>query len=531
MTLIPENDIVNKYLLNVNMPRDASVPLEVYIAFPATITDVEIREQVKKQWLNGNDKQYAAMQLLLNKEISAIFRPTGVLIDWQHISILIYTPSGLTVYLSPSQLRLLGVTIEEQLSNLNDYLFITINTQEDALVATELVPLRGKVEVDVAKEILEKTEMTYIDLIVTGLGYNATPEIKRLFLPRIVSWFKGFDGKPMHIAQFTLPETAKTHWAIRNETLFNWRYIPEPPTLARLVLDARQGILGEVFLRNGIVFDEFDKWTLETGDRRMTFDAILTGMEQGKWTRGVSALGVRAPDIARLIPIVFFGNLGDFAKLYGVMQYCTRAWFTEIFSRRLTHDISALADRIAVIDCCFTKISVMDALNNKVLPDSILRGIVSAIQSNVKEEHGSHLKGRLRRHSDNLYAILKNFMKMTPEDADAIVAGVFEFDRQLPHKAKENGVPPQRDFTQLKGTLQQLPQLTIPQVQLHIQEIVNEQEKTVGMAERAYILKVLNTQYGVKLDQYHEALNAMLKDGTLFEPKEGYIKFSEIKKL
>jgi hypothetical protein len=447
MSVVPKPDIVDKYLLNVNMPRDASIPLEIYIAFPATITDLAIREKVKNQWLIGNDKQYAAYQLIYNEEVSAIFRPTGILIDWQHISVSVYTPSGLSVILTPAQLQSLGVTIEERLMNLNDYLYLTIAQSENSLVASEVTPLRGTVETGVAKEILEKTEMSYLDIIITGLGYKPLPEIKRLFLPRIVAWFKGFDGKPMHIAQFTLPETAKTHWAIRNETLFNWRYIPEPPTLARLVLDARQGILGEVFLRNGIVFDEFDKWTLETGDRRMTFDAILTGMEQGKWTRGVSALGVRAPDIARLIPIVFFGNLGDFAKLYGVMQYCTRAWFTEIYSRRLTHDVAALADRIAIIDCCFTKIPVMDALSHKVLPDSILRGIIANIQANVKEQSGSNLKGRLRRHSDNVYAIMKNFMNMTPQDADMIVAGLFEFDKQIPVHHKEENTPPSRDYS------------------------------------------------------------------------------------
>jgi hypothetical protein len=61
---------------------------------------------------------------------------------------------------------------------------------------------------------------------------------------------------------------------------------------------ASNGVLGEVFLHSGIVFDEFDKWDLGTSDRRMTFDAILTGREQGKWPRGVSAMDVRPPDFA-----------------------------------------------------------------------------------------------------------------------------------------------------------------------------------------------------------------------------------------
>jgi hypothetical protein len=88
----------------------------------------------------------------------------------------------------------------------------------------------------------------------------------------------------------------------------------------------------------------------------------------------------------------------------------------------------------------------MDSLNKKILPDSILRGIVANLQQQVKEENGSALKGRLKRHSDNVYAIMKNFMKMTPQDADAMVAGVFEFDKQLPKKRTEATTPPQRDI-------------------------------------------------------------------------------------
>jgi hypothetical protein len=445
MSMPPDNDIINKYLIDVNMPRDASIPLEVYIAFPKSLTDLEFRDSIRKQWLNGNDKQYVAMQLLLHNEIPIIFRPTGVLIDWANIGINVYTPSNLIINVPMTFLQTLGSTIEQQLSNLNDYLYVTVKRSENELVATMIAPLRGKIEVDVGKEILEKTSLTPLQVLTCGLGYKINKDVERLFLPRVITWFKGFDGKPMHVAQFTLPETAKTHFGIRNETLFNWRYIPEPPTLARLILDARQGILGEVFLRNGILFDEFDKWDLGTPDRRNTFDALLTGMEQGKWARGVSALGIRPPDITRLIPILFFGNLGDFQKLYGVMQYCTRAWFTEVYSRRLTHDVSALADRLVMIDACFTKIPIMDYISNKVLPDSILRGVVAQLQAEIKPYDVSKLRGRLRRHSNNLYSILSTMMKIKPEEADAMVGGVFDLDKHTLRPVPETLTPPTRD--------------------------------------------------------------------------------------
>jgi len=262
-----------------------------------------------------------------------------------------------------------------------------------------------------------------------------------LFIPRIVTWFRGFDGRPMHICQFTLPESGKTTFGLRSETLFNWRYLAEPPTLARLVLDARSGVLGEVFLRNGIVFDEFDKWTLDNPDRRYTFDSILTGMEQGKWERGVSAMGVRTPDVVRLIPIVFFGNLGDFEKLYGITQYNTRAFFNTIYSARLTQDVRPLCDRLTIIDACYTKINIMNYLTGKVLPDGVIRGIVSLLQKDVKPCDVSKLSGRMKRHADNLYAILSTFMKVDVEFVDKLVGGFLNLDEYVKVSDVQTEVP------------------------------------------------------------------------------------------
>jgi hypothetical protein len=211
-------------------------------------------------------------------------------------------------------------------------------------------------------------------------------------------------------------------------------------------LDARSGVLGEVFLRNGIVFDEFDKWTLDTADRRYTFDSILTGMEQGKWERGVSAMGVRTPDVSRLIPIVFFGNLGDFEKLYGVTQYNARAFFNAIYSARLTQDVRPLCDRLCVIDACYQKIEIMNYLTNKVLPDGVIRGIISLLQKEVKECNDSKLSGRMKRHGDNVYAVLSTMMKIDVEFADGLVSGFLNLDKYIkkPEEAVKQASIPQR---------------------------------------------------------------------------------------
>ena len=417
-----------------------SVPLEVYIAFPKALTDNDQKERIRKWWLYGNDKQVVSMDLMFSDELTCIYRPTGLKIDWVNLIVTTLAPSGLQIIVPNALLATLGDTTEERIANLNDYLFVKFGKREQWLQAEEIVPLRRTASTGVAKEILENSQYSPIELILMGLGYRPEREIKRLYIPRILTWFKGFDGKPMHIAQFTLPESGKTTFGLRNETLFNWRYIPEPPTLARLILDARSGVLGEVFLRNGIVFDEFDKWTIDQHTTRATFDSILTGMEQGKWERGVSAMGTRVPDIPRLIPITFFGNLGDFEKLYGATQYNTRAFFNAIYTARLGHDVRALCDRLSIVDACFKQIRIMDYLTYRVLPDGIIRGIVQYLQRNVKRCNISHLSGRMKRHSDNVYAILSTMMEMTPKFADDFAGGNLEMDKTMKPKKKEEEI-------------------------------------------------------------------------------------------
>jgi len=440
-----QGDVVEKYLLDINMPRDESVPLEVFIAFPESLRSEEARNTIRKQWLYGNNKQIAYMDLMFQNEMACLFRPTGLRIDYVNMVISVLTPSSLEIVIPNQLLNSLGNTTEERVANLNDYLYVKFHKRADrslvVLIADVVVPLRGSISEPIAKELLEKSTFSPLELLLIGLGYKPTQEVKRLFIPRLLTWFKGFDGKPLHVCQFTLPESGKTTFGLRSETLFNWRYLAEPPTLARLVLDARSGILGEVFLRNGIIFDEFDKWTLDNPDRRYTFDSILTGMEQGKWERGVSAMGVRTPDVVRLIPIMFFGNLGDFEKLYGMTQYNSRAFFNTIYTSRLTQDVRPLCDRLAVVDACFTKISIMDYVTGKVLPDGVIRGIISILQKNVKPCDVSKLSGRIKRHADNLYAVMSTFMKVDQEFCDKLAGGYLNLDDYIKEGGGQTTIP------------------------------------------------------------------------------------------
>jgi len=438
----PFGDVVDEHLLDVNVPRDGKVPMEVYIAFPKSLSDPQVRMQVRRMWIHGNDGQITKLELFSHDRLEAVFRPVGVAVDWQRLRISVYTPSGLELQLPTKLLDELGASTEERVRNLNDYLYVEFKKAGKQLVIEKIHPLRGKVSTDVAREILRETSFTPLEVLVIGLGYVPAPEVQRLFLPRLLTWFRGWDGRPIHVAQFTLPDTAKTSWAIRCETLWNWRYIPEPPTLARLVLDARAGVLGEVFLRDGLVFDEFDKWDLTQPDRRHAWDALLTGMEQGRWERGVSAQGLRVPETPRLIPVVFFGNLGRLAQLHGLVEYNARAMFNTVYSGQLGFDVTPLTDRLAVIDACYTQIRITGYLTYRVLPDSVMRGLVQLLQEQVRPVGRSQLHGRLKRHADNVAAILQVLKPgLSQEWVDRLVEGRLELDEEISAMRGSEGLP------------------------------------------------------------------------------------------
>jgi len=82
----------------------------------------------------------------------------------------------------------------------------------------------------------------------------------------------------------------------------------------------------------------------------------------------------------------------------------------------------------------------MDYLTYKVLPDGVIRGIISLLQKEVKPENISTLSGRIKRHSDCIYAILKTMMKIEPEIADNMASGFADLDKYLLKKQEEKTI-------------------------------------------------------------------------------------------
>jgi hypothetical protein len=88
----------------------------------------------------------------------------------------------------------------------------------------------------------------------------------------------------------------------------------------------------------------------------------------------------------------------------------------------------------------------MNYLTNKVLPDGVIRGIISLLQKEVKECNDSKLSGRMKRHGDNVYAVLSTMMKIDVEFADGLVSGFLNLDKYVkkPEEAVKQASVPQR---------------------------------------------------------------------------------------
>jgi DNA replicative helicase MCM subunit Mcm2 (Cdc46/Mcm family) len=51
-----------------------------------------------------------------------------------------------------------------------------------------------------------------------------------------------------------------------------------------------------------------------------------------------------------------------------------------------------------------------------------------------------------------------------------------------------------------------------------------EMEKETGMVERAALLNELEAKYKVSINEGERLLGQLLREGTIYEPREGYLK-------
>lgn len=320
--------VIEQYLVPYDFDC-RGIPVEVYIAFKGAMLNESRREEVRRMWMIGNRYDYAHVQCMIEKDLSAIFRPRMVSFDLKNRVITITSPSGLEL---KTDMQIFPVQEPERICEvLRDYVMVEFDSR---LQVYNLTALRGDVNRDVAGEILG--EVSPLEALVTGLGYRFCRETARLLLPRLLVWFK-YMSKPIHVFQQTKPNTGKTQFGLRSETLLNYEYINEVPSLARLVFDASAKTLGAVFLSEGVVFDEVNRWTCDTDKLRKMLSVLQTGMEQGKWTRGVTFASVSF-EAYRHIPFLFMSNEIIHGKPFGGVRVAlVRRWSDMVADLSLIH--------------------------------------------------------------------------------------------------------------------------------------------------------------------------------------------------
>ena len=336
--------------------------------------------------------------------------------------------SGLRALISTKQLLKNG-DYDSVLLDLDDFVFVECQKRQSVWWIREFRPLRGHFDYESAQKILNETKFGAPELLLIGFGIKPDKESLRMYMPRILALFRGYDNVPIYCFQLTPHETGKTEFGTRLLTLLDYEYLSEPPTLPRIVVHGKTGEMGFVFTRKGVVFDEFDKWYQFPQRVQTILSTINTGMEQGIWTRGVSDAGGIAPQIRRYINMLFFGNLLEDVAVEVDPSLPPRIRVALMFNKLLGINTEQFFSRIPVIDCTETKYYAYDHVTYNVLPDSILRALVQLIQRNVKKDGETKLKGRLGRHSLRLQSVFKAMnIDIPPNVVDDLVSTKQEWD-------------------------------------------------------------------------------------------------------
>lgn len=371
------------------------LPKSLILSFKADTK--EKQKEIYDLYKLSLDKNILNVHLAIEGETTLIFKPDAI-ITKQSGFVQLITRGGSVI---KANLKQFGNTPEEILNNLKDWMMVTID-RKYKIVDIEI--LAGHTNTETAKEILN--ELTPLEALIYGFGLYVTPETLRLFYPRILPLF-AYDGKPIHVIQFTQPDSGKTEFAVRLETIFNFKHFTEFPSPAKLIADARTGSLGAVFTSKGITIDEFDKVNKQRFEN--AYDVFLTGLEQGVWRRGSQTMKAISLEGTANIPFLFFGNVLDEPNQTFEYSQNSRHEAEIIIQRRLDFNLKPFLHRIAIVDVLKEYIPITRyLLQNKdgivgVLPDSVIRGIIKLTYKNIKMKYVNEnalVQGRLRRHTE-----------------------------------------------------------------------------------------------------------------------------------
>ena len=411
-----------KYLIKVTDPR---IPDYIYAMFPSIAENTDLLAKVYKAYKLGTDSEYAQSYFALRGRGVIITKLGSYKIIPDRRVIQATLANGFTVFIP---LELFDVHDPEELvEKLKLPMEIHVIYKKGYLIAEEVKLPSLKSYKDIGKEIVE--EIGALNALLIGFGIVPDRLTYALYLPRFVGLFKGFKHRDekipfwsLHVMQLTTPNTGKSHFAVRVADIMNFEFLGgELPTPAKLVYDGRSLQMGLVALRDGIIFDEFDKKASQiTQALSQELRLLLSGMEQCVWTRGS---GTKTIQIRKCVNFMVFGNVPSYMK-----GTTSREQITGYFN---VSGMDAFIDRFMIVDIWQGKYNISSYLTYKVFPNSILRGIIEYLQSILEpQELSIEIRGsREPRHAMNLKSILKILNVDIDDDIIArLVLGEYTFE-------------------------------------------------------------------------------------------------------
>jgi len=144
-----------------------------------------------------------------------------------------------------------------------------------------------------------------------------------------------------HVMELSQPATGKSTYGWYISRVLGGIVVNEPPSVAYLAGDARDGSFGAAFTSNIVVFDEIDKWAKKGESMAQTMDVLLSGMENCVWARGAG----KGLSYSKCVSTAWFGNTP--AMLTEVPR--DRAKIAELMTKLLKVNTGPLIDRISII--------------------------------------------------------------------------------------------------------------------------------------------------------------------------------------
>ncbi len=376
------------------------IPDDVYYAFINKVNGDE--EQLREAWeLGQKDSQLLKFKIItLNQDAYVILRD----VEFEPIEEGILITLGNNFYAKMSNIE---NSLIEKIQN--GYVLLKLTrtpTTTDPVTkkkvyaeVKEIYSLSIKNKIERAKEIDEFVKDDRRTALVEMLGYNFNEVISTLTIHRLLGVFTiGEKVQPPVIAQFTTPNSGKTSFGKKMLLAANWDYFNSMPSEARLIWNAKTDAPGAVVRHDGIIFDEFDKYTFNTEDGKKFFSNILTGISHGIWSRSKG----NTKDIQKQIPMIFFGNVDP--SLIGSGN--ARDYFKELLKAKKVKDaVDPFIERITSPLVYASPVNANEYVSGYQATAVDLKAYLTYLNELIREEYrkiaakdDSPFEGRLKLH-------------------------------------------------------------------------------------------------------------------------------------